>query len=393
MRSSSTRPEGETSSASGRRPDGARGSVGQWLENRFNLTEMFSFLTNFGLFPAELDTSRPLKEAISQALSRPMPSYARWPRVLGILSFLLFLFLCLTGVMLAFYYQPTPSEAYESVTILVRDVNFGWFVHQVHGWAAHAFLLILLVRGWRFFFQGIYKTPREALWILAILVFLAATHADLTGRLLAWDGQGYWTTVRAIEILYALPVLGPIFSFFAGGLTVDSLVLARFYFLHVVMLPVLILVLFYLSFSGVRRVGLSGSPGDVRAGGAVYKVYLYNLLILVVVILGVLVTLATLLPSGFGSQADPFSTPPGARPPWYLLASYGFIEIFPTIVPRALRGLLLEAVLAFCVLLPFIDRSGGSAPKDRRMVLAAGVLTLAGWLVMSWYGYRLEVVR
>jgi quinol-cytochrome oxidoreductase complex cytochrome b subunit len=106
------------------------------MEKRFNLTEMFSFLTNYGLFPVEVDTSRPLREALQEALSRPLPSYARWPRVLGILALLLFLFLALTGVMLAFYYRPTPESAYESVTMIVRDVSFGWFVHQVHGWAA-----------------------------------------------------------------------------------------------------------------------------------------------------------------------------------------------------------------------------------------------------------------
>ena len=165
-------------------------SLTGWLEKRFNLTEMFSFLTNFGLFPAELDTSLPLREAVDDALGRPMPSYARWPRVLGILSVLLFAFLVVAGVMLAFYYQPTPSEAYESVTIIVRDVSFGWFVHQIHGWAADAFLLILLIRGWRAYFQGLYKSPREALWVLAIVTFGAAAvqpstqirPAQITGR-------------------------------------------------------------------------------------------------------------------------------------------------------------------------------------------------------------------
>jgi quinol-cytochrome oxidoreductase complex cytochrome b subunit len=185
-------------------------SLTRWIEKRFNLTEMFSFLTNFGIFPAELDTSLPLREAIDDALRHPMPSYARWPRVLGLLSVLLFAFLAITGLMLAFYYQPAPTEAYESVTIIVRDVSFGWFVHQIHGWAADAFLLILLLRGWRFYFQGLYKPPREALWIVAIVTFLAATHADLTGRLLGWDAQGYWNAVRAVDMLYSLPVLGPL---------------------------------------------------------------------------------------------------------------------------------------------------------------------------------------
>ena len=200
-----------------------------WLEARFNLTEMFSLLTSFGLFPSELDTRRPLREALRDALERPLPSYVQWPRVLGPLSFILFLFVGLTGVLLAFYYEPTATGAFASVTTIVRDVNFGWFVHQTHRWGATLLLMILLVRLWRFFFQGLYKTPREAIWIVAVLTFLAATHADLTGRLLVWDERGYWTTVRAVELLYTLPGVGGLFAlmyaFFAIHLRADQIVI------------------------------------------------------------------------------------------------------------------------------------------------------------------------
>jgi quinol-cytochrome oxidoreductase complex cytochrome b subunit len=366
-------------------------SLTGWVEKRFNLTEMFSFLTNFGLFPVELNTRLPLRQAIGDAIRGPMPSYARWPRVLGILSVLLFAFLGLTGVMLAFYYQPTPSDAYESTTIIVRDVSFGWFVHQIHGWAADALLLILLVRGWRVYFQGLYKEPREALWILAVLTFLVATHADLTGRLLGWDAEGYWTAVRAVDMLYSLPILGPLFAFVVGGSHVDSLVLLRFYFLHVTVLPALLIALFFLHFSGVRRVGLSHVAADKGSGPGVYRVYLFNLLILTVLVFGTLVTLATVIPSTFEEVADPFSTPPGARAPWYLLASHGFLEWFPTFVPRWVRGLFLEAILAVCILVPFVDRSSGRAFRERRLAIAVGIGVVVVWLLFTWYGYELEV--
>jgi quinol-cytochrome oxidoreductase complex cytochrome b subunit len=368
-----------------------RFSLTGWVEKRFNLTEMFSFLTNFGIFPSELDTRLPLREAIDDALRHPIPSYARWPRVLGLLSVLLFAFLALTGLMLAFYYQPTPTEAYESVTVIVRDVSFGWFVHQIHGWAADAFLLVLLIRGWRFYFQGLYKRPREALWIVAVVTFLAATHADLTGRLLGWDQQGYWNAVRAVDMLYALPALGPLFAFVVGGNVVDSLVLLRFYFLHVAILPMLLTSLFFLHFSGVRRVGLSHLPEESPSGPRAYRVYLYNVLILTVLIFGTLVTLATIVPATFDKVADPFSTPPGARAPWYLLASHGFLESFPSFVPRWVRGLALESILAVCILLPFIDRSRGRTARERRLANFVGLLVLVVWLLFTGIGYRMEV--
>lgn len=364
--------------------------VVSWLEQRFNLTEIFSFLSNFGLFPTELDTRKPVGEAVREALSRPLSSYARWPRVLGILSFLLFLFLGLTGLMLAFYYQPSPGMAYESVTILVRDVAFGWFVHQIHGWAANALLLILLVRAWRFFFQGLYKKPREAFWMVSVLTFLVAINADMTGRLLSWTATGYWSTVRALEIFQSLPGLGSLFSFLIGGRTIDAIVLVRFYFLHVAILPLVLVTLFFLNFSAVRRVGLSAQPEQTRTGTGALRVYLYSLLILVLLIFGTLVTLATVIPAPFDRMADPFMTPKGARPPWYLLASHAFYDMFPSWFAGWIRGILLEVILLATLLLPFIDRSPGVAPRDRRFAIAAGIVVLAAWLLFTWHGYRIE---
>ncbi len=371
----------------------ARSRIVVWIEERFNLTQIVSLFTSFGLFPSELNTSKPLGEALDEAFQRPIPSYARWPRILGILSFSLFIFLGLTGVMLAFYYQPTPAEAYGSVTTIVRDVHFGWFVHQVHRWAAQIFLLILLVRLARFYFQGLYRGPREALWIVAVLLFTVATHADLTGRLLLWDEAGYWTTIRALEILYALPIIGPMFALLIGGTSVETLVLTRFYILHVAIIPMLILVLFHLHFAGVRRVGLSALSGETRAGPAVYKGYLYNVLILLVLLLGGLVTLATLFPVGFGSPADPLVTLPDAHPPWYLLAFHAVMESMPDIIPRGVRGLVVEGIFLAVLFLPFLDRSKREPARRRPWAILLGILLILIVLALSWHGYQLEVAR
>lgn len=368
-----------------------RGSISSWLEERFNLTEMFSFAASFGLFPAELDTKRPFREALYEAVRRPLPSYGRWPRVLGILSLLVFVFLGATGILLAFYYQPTAGEAYRSVTSIVRDVSFGWFLHQAHRWSARLLLIILLVRMWRLFFQGMYKSPREALWIVALLTFLVATQADLTGRLLTWNADGYWTTVRALEVLYSLPLVGPLFAFLIGGERIDSLVLTRFYVLHLAAIPFILVGLFYLHFSGVRRVGLSAVAGESRSASGGLKVHLYNLLILMVLLFGALVTLVTLVPVPYIEAADPLITPAGARPPWYLLAAYGLIEVFPSTWPRWLPGLAIVATLAAALLLPFLDRSPGREARQRPLAIAIGAAVLIVWVWFTWYGFRLEV--
>jgi ubiquinol-cytochrome c reductase cytochrome b subunit len=374
-------------------PAPVRRSLVGWLETRFNLTEMLAFLSSFGVFPAELDTTRPFREAVRDAWRRPLPSYARWPRVLGLLSFLLFLFLVVSGTLLAFYYQPTASEAYRSGTAIVRDVTFGWFIHQLHRWSARLLLVVLALRIVRFFFQGTYKAPREALWMAAFISFLVATQSDLTGRLLTSTTGGYWTTVRALEVLQALPVLGPILVFFAGGDSPDSLFLTRFYVLHIATLPLALLVLFYLHFNGVRRVGLSHVASEARRTGETARVQMINLIIIAAVMFGGLVTLVTLAPSPFEPAADPTMTPAGMRPPWYLLAPHAIIEKVPTMLPRWVGGLVVEAILLVVLLLPFLDTSPARGMRDRRVAIAAGIFTLVVWVLLTWHGYSLEVRR
>ncbi len=362
-----------------------------WLEERINLTEIVSFLSVFGLLPTELDTRKPLREAVAEALRRPLPSYARWPRVLGILSFILFLFLAITGTLLAFYYQPTANEAYGSVTSIARDVTFGNLINQVHRWSAILFLAILGLRVVRFFFGGLYGRGREMIWMLAVLGFVVATFSDLTGRILPWDARGYWTTIRAREVTDALPGIGPFFTFLVGGTGLDSLVLTRFYVLHIVVFPALLLVLFYLHFSSVRRVGMSRVATAAPASRS-FRVALYDMTLLVIFLVGGLLTLATVFPHSFDVAADPLTTPPNARPPWYLLAPHALQQALPSIIPPFVRGLFLEAVFAVVLFLPFIDRSPAAGTRRRGFVYL-GLAICVLWVILTWLGWHMEVRR
>jgi quinol-cytochrome oxidoreductase complex cytochrome b subunit len=375
-----------------------RGGLLGWLEARVNLTEIVSFLTVFGLLPVELDSRKPLREALREAMSRPLPSYARWPQVIGVLSFILFIVLAVTGTMLAFYYQPTADVAYPSVTLVARDISFGNLTHQVHHWAAVLFLILLAARVVRFFFARLYHQGREVVWVMAVLTFVAAAIADLTGRLLPWDARGYWTTVRAREVTDALPILGPFTSFLVGGSGLDSLVLTRYYVLHVVVFPLLLIGLFYLHFSSVRRVGLSrtepagSGAAPTPVGPRALQVVTYDLILLVIVMVGALLTLAVLVPYPFDVVADPFSTPPNARPPWYLLAPHALLEAFPAWVPRPVRGILPEALLLAVILVPVLDPGSGTEQRRRRF-RNIGYVVLGVWLLLTLVGWMLEVRR
>jgi quinol-cytochrome oxidoreductase complex cytochrome b subunit len=369
------------------KPDAGKGAILNWFENRINLTELFALFTSIGLFYVDVDTQKPLRPAVREALAKPMASYARWPRVLGPLAVLFFLFQGVSGVLLAFYYRASPSEAYESLRFILRDVHFGWLLHQVHRWGGQLLVAILILRMVRFFVEGIYKKPRELLWVSAALLLLVATHADFTGRLLTWNQISYWSTVRGVELFFTLPVIGPLLAFFVGGQEITGATLSRFYFLHIVVLPALILLLFYINFASVRRIGLlttDAESSDVK-GRQQYRDYLYNLVILVVLILGVLVSLAVLQPVPFRPEIDLFSTPVGIQPAWYLLASHTLAEALAG-VPDFIKGTLLLALLLLVVFWPFVDRSPGRSWRERAPILAFGVVALLLWFFLTIYG-------
>jgi len=325
-------------------------------------------------------------------LERPTASYARWPRVLGLVGVVLIVVEVVTGGLLALYYLPTPQAAHASLGTILRDVQFGWFIHQVHFWGAQALLALLALRIARFFLQRVYKAPRELLWVFGVLLLLVCLQLDLTGRALPFTAPAYWSTIRSLEVLGAVPLYGSLIQFLLGGDggAISDLTLIRAYVLHVGVLPAVLIALVYLlQFSTVRRVGLTDVEGEEKVVGAVLRTHVTDLAILLVLIFGFLVTLAVLVPVPFGGEADPYTTLPGVGPPWYLLAPFGLLELTPQAIPRQIPGaILLLAAVAFLAL-PFLHSPDSSpSPRGRRLLLGGGVLVLVVWFLLSLYGAR-----
>ena len=374
-------------------PQTTKGALLDWFEKRINLTELFALFTSLGLFYVEVDTQKQLRPAVREALAKPMASYARWPRVLGPLAVLFFLFQFASGVLLAFYYRASPSEAYESLRFILRDVHFGWLLHQTHRWGAQLLIAVLILRMVRFFFEGIYKKPRELLWVSGALLLLVATHADLTGRLLTWNQISYWSTVRGVELFFSLPLVGSVLGFLIGGQEITGATLSRFYILHILVLPAAVLLLLYMNFATVRRLGLVvDATSEKVSGREQYRDYLYNLAILVVLIVGVVVSLAVLQPVAFRPEIDPAATPLGAQPAWYLLAFHSLVDTSLGGLPDFIKGAVLLVLLLVFVLWPFVDRSRAITFRERRPVVIVGVLALLLWLLLTLYGMAVESV-
>ncbi|HEY6193533.1 MAG TPA: cytochrome b N-terminal domain-containing protein [Candidatus Eisenbacteria bacterium] len=358
------------------------------LERRLDLSELFSFLSHFGLVMVPLDTRRPLRELLRDLDATPVPEYVRGRQALGVLMAVLFAIEAVTGMLLAFHYRPTPDAAHTSTLTIVRDLPLGGVIHQVHTWGALALILVVVLRLLRLFWDGLWKAPREVLWCSAVALVWLSLQFDFTGRLLTWDARGYWSTVRGIEVVYSLPIVGPVLAFLLGGRVMGEDVLTRFYALHVGVLPLLWVGCLYLTFATVRRVGLGSYPSmPAIARTSTFRRHRYNLLLLALFLFAGLVTLAVLVPFRFNGPADPYVTPAGARPPWYMHAAYLVIQRSP--VGSSVAGAVLLVFAFGLLLLPWwAPRVSGALPEKRLRM--AGVAIFVAWLALSVLGTFLD---
>jgi quinol-cytochrome oxidoreductase complex cytochrome b subunit len=357
----------------------------EWLEKRINLSEIFSFLTHFGLVFTPVDTTRPFRDVAREVAEKRVPSYSHGPRVLALLAAIGFGIQAITGVLLACYYRPTPEAAFVSTRTIVRDLPVGWFLHQIHAWGAYLLIAVVVLRLLRLFWDALYQAPRELLWWSGVALVWLAFQFDFTGRLLTWDSHSYWSTVRGLEIVHAVPLVGPLFTFLVGGRVVNEDVLIRFYVLHLLVLPAMFATCIYLTFATIRRVGLRAAPEAPGKGGVTSLEHFYSMSILNVLVFGVLFTLAVLAPFRFLAEADPYTTPSGVRPAWYLLPAHALLHGLPG--PAWAWGTVLLAASVALLLIPQWVRPGGAIARRARLW---GIAALTVWIALGVYGVFLD---
>jgi len=221
------------------------------------------------LYPLDwLEERSGLVGATKYFLFRNVPGDVNWMQTLGSATLTAFLVQALTGVILAMYYQPDPNSAYESVQHITNDVTLGWLVRGMHRWGASIFIILMFFHMARVFLFGAYKYPRELNWIVGALLLPTALLEGFSGYLLPYDQTAYWATVVGININGTAPFLGPFLaSFLRGGAEIGPDTLARFYSLHMLLLPGAILGLIGLHLYLVVRLGVSSPPWSGDAAG------------------------------------------------------------------------------------------------------------------------------
>jgi len=194
---------------------------------------------------------------------------------MGGITFLLFLILTISGVLLMFYYHPNTRDAYVDIKDLEFTVPFGLFLRNIHRWAAHLMVITAMVHMFRVFMTGSYKHPRQFNWVIGVILLTLTLLLSFTGYLLPWDQLGYWAITVGTNMARASPFVGHEGPFgsqlgmtayndlrFAmlGGSTVGSNALLRAYIWHCIALPIVVCVLLIVHFWRIRRDGGISGP-------------------------------------------------------------------------------------------------------------------------------------
>ncbi len=180
---------------------------------------------------------------------------------LGGLSFFLFILLTITGIFLMFYYTPSAEAAYSDVQALSTNIAFGSLVRNMHRWGAHLMVLSVFLHMSRVFYHGAYKPPREFNWIVGVVLLLLTLLLSFSGYLLPWDQLALWAVTVGSNMASFVPVIGAQVKFgLLAGVEVTAATLLRFYVLHVLFFPFIIVIFMAVHFWRVRKDGGISGP-------------------------------------------------------------------------------------------------------------------------------------
>jgi quinol-cytochrome oxidoreductase complex cytochrome b subunit len=201
-------------------------------------------------------------------LFRNVPHDINWMQTLGAATLTAFLVQATTGVFLAMYYKPDPENAYASIQNITHDVTLGWLVRGMHKWGASVFIILMFLHMGRVFLFGAYKYPRELNWIVGVLLLVLGMLEGFTGYLLPWDQTAYWATAVGINLNATGPFVGPFLGdFLQGGNQIGPDTIARFYSMHMLLIPGGIIALIGLHLYLVVRLGVTSPPWSKTAAG------------------------------------------------------------------------------------------------------------------------------
>ncbi len=324
----------------------------------------------------------------------PAHQYDIWYYTGGIAMFL-FIVQFITGMALSFYYIPYFEHAHKSIIEIVTKLNMGWFFRSLHHWGAQLAITVLFMHVFSTLLLKSYRKPRELLWVTGFILLGISIFFGLSGYLLLWDERAFAAVRVATGGAGNLPFIGEfIKAFLRGGIDVTGETLTRFYAFHVSILPIITMVLIGLHILLVQYHGMSVPLSVEKKSYRTIPFFpnlFYKDLMIWLVVLGVVVTLATLLPPEIGKKADPLApAPENIKPEWYFLFLFQTLKLFPGEI-MGLNGetiaiLLISCGILFFFLIPFFDRKSSRGEKSTAFTWI-GVAYTFYFIVMTVIGF------
>jgi quinol-cytochrome oxidoreductase complex cytochrome b subunit len=268
-----------------------------------------------------------------------------------------------TGVVLAMHYVPTADGAFNSVEGIMRDVNHGWMIRNIHATGASMFFLAVYIHMLRGVYYGSYKAPREILWILGCVIYLLMMATGFMGYVLPWGQMSYYGAVVITNLFGALPVVGKsLTTWLWGGFAVDNPTLERFFSLHY-LLPFMIAGVVVLHIWALHVPGNSNPTGvNVKSKEDTLPFHPYYTVkdgFAMACFLILFAVFVFFMPDALGHAdnfvpANPLQTPAHIVPEWYFLPFYAILRA----IPDKLTGVCcMFGAIAVLFVLPWIDHS------------------------------------
>ncbi len=329
----------------------------------------------------------------------------------GVLSLLVLVNQLLTGIWLTMSYTPTAEGAFASVEYIMRDVDYGWIIRYMHSTGASAFFAVVYLHMFRGLLYGSYKKPRELVWIFGMLIYLCLMAEGFMGYVLPWGQMSYWGAQVIVSLFGAIPVVGEdIVQWVRGDYLISGITLNRFFALHVVAIPLILVALVVLHLLALHEVG-SNNPDGIEIkknkdangkpldGIPFHPYYTVHDLVGIAVFLFVFCFILFFTPEMGGyfleyanfEEANPLKTPAHIAPVWYYTPFYAMLrattlELFG--LPAKFWGFMIMAgAIAIMFVLPWLDRSPVKSWRYKGMLTRIALYTFAiTFLVLGYLG-------
>ncbi len=332
----------------------------------------------------------------------------------GVLSMLVLAVQIVSGIFLTMNYKPDAALAFGSVEYIMRDVPGGWLIRYIHSTGGSAFFLVVYLHMFRAMLYGSYKEPRELVWIFGVLLYLALMAEAFLGYLLPWGQMSYWGAQVIVNLFATVPFIGPDLALWIrGDYVVSDATLNRFFALHVIALPLVLLGLVVAHILALHDVG-SNNPDGVEIkknkdangrpvdGIPFHPYYTVKDTVGVVVFLAVFCIVMFFLPEMGGYfleynnfiPADPLKTPEHIAPLWYFTPYYSILRAVPPLFNSQFPGVAAMGIATLILfLLPWLDRSPVKSIRYRGAYYKSALaIFVVAFMVLGYLGVKSTTV-